>query len=576
MSCMMEETQRLNEGKVYLTGGGCGDADLLTLKAWKVLHKCDTVVYDSLVSEELLQWTPPDCEKIYVGKRYGCHSMGQPEINALLVEKAREGKTVVRLKGGDPYVFGRGGEEFMALRDAGICCEVIPGITSAVAVPAAAGIPVTHRGLSDSVTVVTGTAAGGKGESELDFGTLAQLKGTLVILMGMHHLAEIVTRLLAAGKDRNTPCAIIMEGTTERQRVLRAPLFELPARAAKQGFSSPAVIVVGAVAGLSLTTGDGSSGETGRNDRKHISAECAWMKNVGERSDNPDAVNAETGSAGGDRTEKARQPLAGISVGVTGTAHFAARMSLALREKGADIRDMSFMEIRPAKDPLPDLSRFGWLVFTSPNGVRVFLDKMREERCDLRSLSSQKIAVIGPGTAEAFQEAGIYVDYMPQIYDSRHLAEGLARLILETQAKTDSAGAEGRRRKACGNGGRCPVLLLRARQGSDMLPKIFRERGISYEVQPLYDLGVQEEKRDAVIEEKPDYIVFGSAMGAKAYFEGLKKKEIRNTVSRYVCIGKQCAEEARKYTAQPLLTAERADVEAIAACLCREVCEKNF
>lgn len=167
----------MSEGKVYLTGGGCGDAELVTLKAIKALQKCDTVVYDSLVTEELLQWTRPDCEKIYVGKRYQCHSRGQLAINALLVEKARAGKTVVRLKGGDPYVFGRGGEEFIALRDAGVRCEVIPGITSAIAVPAAAGIPVTHRGLSDSVTVVTGTAAGagGKEELKLDFQTLARL-----------------------------------------------------------------------------------------------------------------------------------------------------------------------------------------------------------------------------------------------------------------------------------------------------------------------------------------------------------------------------------------------------------------
>ena len=209
----------MSEGKVYLAGGGCGDAELLTLRALKALQECDTVVYDSLVSEDLLQWTRADCEKIYVGKRYGCHSKRQSEINALLVEKARAGKTVVRLKGGDPYVFGRGGEEFMALRDAGVRCEVIPGITSAIAVPAAAGIPVTHRGLSDSVTVVTGTAAktGGGEELQLDFHTLAQLKGTLVILMGMHHLAEIVVGLLAAGKDRLTPCAVIMEGTTDRQ-----------------------------------------------------------------------------------------------------------------------------------------------------------------------------------------------------------------------------------------------------------------------------------------------------------------------------------------------------------------------
>lgn len=495
----------MSEGKIYLVGGGCGDAELLTLKALKALQNCDTVVYDSLVSDELLRWTKPECEKIYVGKRYGCHSRKQTEINALLVEKAREGKTVVRLKGGDPYVFGRGGEEFMAVREAGIRCEEIPGITSAIAAPAAAGIPVTHRGLSDSVTVVTGTAAemGGQTELKLDFQTLAQFTGTLVILMGMHHLAEIATGLLAAGKDRNTPCAIIMEGTTGRQKTLRAPLFELSARAAGQGFASPAVIVVGAVAKLELTAGE---------------------------------------------KERETLPLSGISVGVTGTAHFADRLSSVLREKGADLWDMSFMEIVPTEGALPDFSACGWLVFTSPNGVQVFLDKMRRERRDLRTLSDKKIAVIGPGTAAALQETGIYADYMPEVHDSAHLAQGLSDIIVQEQPR--------------------PVLFLRARQGSDVLPRIFRERGIPYTEHFLYELGVQEEKRDEVIAQEPDYIVFGSAMGARAYFEGLEKNGMRNTRSRYVCIGEWCAKEVGKYAAEPPLIAKEAGADAIAECLC--------
>lgn len=537
----------MNEGKVYLAGGGCGDAELLTLRALKALQECDTVVYDSLVSEELLQWTRTDCEKIYVGKRYGCHSRAQLEINALLIKKAREGKTVVRLKGGDPYVFGRGGEEFIALRDAGIRCEVIPGITSAIAVPAAAGIPVTHRGLSDSVTVVTGTAAktGGGEELQLDFHTLAQLKGTLVILMGMHHLAEIVVGLLAAGKDRLTPCAVIMEGTTERQKVVRAPLFELVARTAKQEIVSPAVIVVGAVAKLELLTEEDG---------------------VGTEDTGKGGVTAGFDVA----TERRKQALAGVTVGVTGTAHFAGRMSSLLREKGAEPWDMSFMEIEPNEEPLLDFSDYGWLVFTSPNGVRVFLEKMRRERRDLRTLSAQKIAVIGPGTAEAFEEAGIYADYMPPVYDSLHLAEGLAHIILDGQDRTKGPGGEGSCQKAGGQGRQCPVLLLRAKQGSDILPHTFRRRGISYEEHPLYELGVQEGKRDAVITKEPDYIVFGSAMGAKDYFEGMESRGARNTKSRYVCIGEQCAKEVQKYAAQPPLIAEKADVGAIVDCLCSD------
>lgn len=558
---------KLSGGKVYLTGGGCGDAGLITWKAIQVLQRCDTVVYDSLVSEELLRWTRPTCEKIYVGKRYGCHSREQSQINALLIEKAREGRTVVRLKGGDPYVFGRGGEEFLALQAAGVFCEEIPGITSAIAVPAAAGIPVTHRGLADSVTVVTGTAGRKDGhaepgsESELDFSVLAKLGGTLVILMGMHHLAKIVKGLLAAGKDRHTSCAVIMEGTREGQRVLRAPLAELPDEVTRRGFTSPAVIVIGAVAELSLTAASPANQEETADSGKRAEA---------------DKAAADDALSGGMERQR------GTRVGVTGTAHFVERVSSALREKGVDVWDMSFMEIIPAEEPLPDFAAGGWLVFTSPNGVRVFLEKMRRERRDLRTLSGHKIAVIGPGTAAALQEAGLYADYMPEIYDSRHLAQGLSDILESGQLNAafgsdqDMQSGEKRMpdadrecRKSSGNGERKlrPVMLLRAAQGSAALTEIFRKRGIPYTEYPLYELGVQEKKRDAVIAKEPDYIVFGSAMGARAYFERLEKCGIQNTGSRYVCIGEQCAKEVRKYTETQPFVAEKAGADAIAKLL---------
>lgn len=508
----------MKEGKVYLTGGGCGDIGLLTLRALEALRSCDTVIYDSLVSEEILKWCPADCEKIYVGKRYGSHAMKQSEINTLLLDKAREGKVVVRLKGGDPYVFGRGGEEFLALKEAGIWCEEIPGISSAIAVPAAAGIPVTHRGLAASVTVVTGTAAeeGGHARLKLDFDTLARLDGTLVILMGMHHLAEIVTELLAAGKDRNIPCAIIMDGTTERQRVLRAPLYELPARAAKQGFTSPAVIVIGAVAELEL---------------------------ISKPNYKP--------------PEEPGNPLSGITVGATGTPHFVQKLSAALTEKGADVWDMGFMEIRPSESPLPDLETCGWLVFTSPNGVRVFFGKMKQERKDLRILYGKRIAVIGPGTAAVLEEIGIYTDYMPEIYDAAHLAEGLTEKILDEQRD--------------GHKDQIPAVFLRAAQGSVSLPLIFKQKGISFEEYPIYELDIQKEKRTASITKEPDYIVFGSAMGVRAYFEGMEQAGLANTKSRYVCIGELCGDELKKHTANDYMVAQESSVEAIVECLCKKI-----
>lgn len=562
-----DKTLSKESGKVYLAGGGCGDPELLTLRAVKALQSCDVVVYDSLVAEELLRWTKSGCEKIYVGKRYGSHAAKQSEINGLLVEKAREGKTVVRLKGGDPYVFGRGGEEFLALREAGISCEEIPGISSAIAVPAAAGIPLTHRGLSASVTVVTGTAAEADGSEQaqeqkqelrktrlcLDFDTLARLDGTLVILMGMHHLKEIAEGLLAAGKSPDTPCAVVMEGTTSRQRCLRTVLGKLYGEAKEQGFTSPAVIVVGAVAKLQLTDPEADM-QTALEEIRQDTEKAAGTEAAAESEADTDRV---TGVEDEQDTGH-RMPLAGVTVGLTGTAHFAGKLAAALEREGAETKDMSFMEVRQTKEPLPEFGAFAWLVFTSPNGIRVFLDKMRQERRDLRSLYHQKIAVIGPGTASVLEESGMCADYMPDIYDVEHLARGLSeRILLEADPAKKLSAEQGQREK---------VIFLRAEQGSDWLPLIFRERGIPFADHPLYKLGVCEEKRRMAATERTDYIVFGSAMGVRAWFSQ-NDRAGEDTGCRYVCIGERCGEELGKYTADPFLTAASPGVEAIVTCI---------
>lgn len=585
----------MKTGKVYLTGGGCGDPGLLTLKALEVLRGCDVVIYDSLVSEELLERTRPDCEKIYVGKRYGSHAMRQSEINALLAEKAGEGKTVVRLKGGDPYVFGRGGEEFLALREAGICCEEIPGITSAIAVPAAAGIPVTHRGLSASVTVVTGTTAEKDGQDRLqmDFNVLARLDGTLVILMGMHHLQEIVEGLMTAGKNPDIPCAVIMKGTTGRQKCMRTVLARLYTEAVGQGYTSPAVIVIGTVASLELVP------------EKVREAGGIPEEQAGEMSAEILAVDSAT-TAG--QMANMTQPRKKITVGVTGTPHFVEKVSAALnamnmqsctkcRGEGSrempgksiiETWDMGFMEIKPSENPLPDLEDCGWLVFTSPNGAKIFLDKMKRERKDLRILHGKRIAAIGPGTAAVFEEIGIYVDYIPEVYDTSHLAEGLTRQILaERQAGVSAAcrtqgsvgisvacrtkGPVGVSVARCGGGGAAQAMFLRVKQGSGQLPGIFTEKGIPFTEYPLYELGIREEKRAAVIAKEPDYIVFGSAMGARAYFEGMKQAGFTNTKSRYVCIGELCGEELKKHMDGYFLIAQESSVNSIVKCLCEDI-----
>lgn len=592
-------------GKVYLVGAGCGDAGLITVKAQKLLQCCEVVIYDSLVPEEVLQWMGPECEKIYVGKRYGRHAMKQQEINQLLVEKAREGKLVVRLKGGDPYVFGRGGEEFLAMKEAGICCEEVPGISSAFAVPAAAGIPVTHRGLSGSVTVVTGTAAGEDGSPRLrlDFEALAKLQGTLVILMGMHHLEGIAEGLICAGMCPDTPAAVIMEGATRRQRSLRTRLARLAEEAVEQGFASPAVIVIGEVAGLELLSGKKEPGTGAEPElwlgKKKPEAE-AGLEMV-SRDAEPEAelrLEQVSGNTGMDTVPGSgnlpgeavagvgkRFPLRGITVGVTGTPRFVEKLSRVLTAQGASVWDMGFMEVQPVEESLPDFADFSWLVFTSPNGARIFLDKMKQEKRDLRSLRGNQIAVIGPGTAEVLSGAGIYADYMPEIYDTVHLAEGLTdRILAERPAEGVALAEKGRDRN--------PAMFLRAQSGSAALPEIFSRKGIAFVDYPLYQLGICRQKRMLALEKCPDYVVFGSAMGVQAYFEGLEEqgtgeKEAdvrqsgRNTcvgdisATRYLSMGDMCSRELAKHTDRAFLVAEEASMEGIVSCLCRQAALGN-
>lgn len=516
----------LKKGNVYLVGAGCGDPGLLTIRAAQLLQSCEVVLYDSLVQEELLQSVGDECEKIYVGKRYGCHARKQHEINQLLIQKAEEGKQVVRLKGGDPYVFGRGGEEFLAVKAAGIFCEEIPGISSAIAVPAAAGIPVTHRGLSGSVTVVTGTAAGEGGQSRLnlDFETLARLEGTLVILMGMHHIKEIADGLMRAGKHPDTPCAVIMNGSTNKQRSLRTVLSTLAQKASEQEFTSPAVIVIGQVAALEL---------------------------VNDGRDEGDSF------------------FSGITIGAVGTPRFVNKLSQAFKKRGLDVLNMGFMQICPTPKPLPDFKACGWLVFTSPNGVKIFWEKFKQERRDLRSLSGIRIAVVGPGTAEALEEAGIYADYMPEVYDTVHLAKGLAAKILAESQQEDREQQQF-------------AIFLRAKEGSAALPEIFTKSSIAFVDFSLYELAVVEQKRTLALQKRPQYIVFGSAMGVRAYFEGRRQmewnnerqkdgSELQNNSSHYICIGQLCAEELKKYTDEAFLTAKESSIEGIVSALEEDV-----
>jgi uroporphyrinogen III methyltransferase / synthase len=370
---------------VYLVGAGPGDPGLLTRRGAELLERAEVVVYDRLAHPSLVALAPRAAERINVGKAPGTVEMDQDGINAVLVDRGRAGKTVVRLKGGDPFVFGRGGEEAEALAAAGIAFEVVPGITSAIAAPAYAGIPVTHRGLSTHVTVVTGHEDPAKGTTDTDWPALARAGGTLVILMGAGHLSDIATRLIDGGRRPDTPVAAVRWGTLPTQRTVRATL----ATIADAGVRAPSAIVVGQVAALDL----------------------AWFE---------------------------ARPLFGRTVVITRAREQASALRARLELLGAEVIELPTIELEPLEFALPDLTTHAWLVVTSANGVDALFDRgLGPAGLDTRALASLKVAAIGPGTAAALERRGIRADLVPERFVAESLLEAFpapefegARLLL--------------------------------------------------------------------------------------------------------------------------------------------------
>lgn len=367
------------QGCVYLVGAGCGGPGLLTLRGAELLRACDAVVYDDLISDELLSLVPDRAEKRYMGKRSGKHSASQEEICAALLALAQQGKRVVRLKGGDPFVFGRGGEEMLALRSAGIPCEEIPGISSAIAIPAEAGIPVTHRGISQSLHIITAHTAGTEDGLPPCLDALARLPGTLVFLMGLSRLEQLTRRLIAAGMPEDTPAAVISGGCSPRPATVRSALGELAEHTRQAGVQSPAVIVVGGVSALDLSS-------------------------------------------------TVDRPLKGVRVGLTGTPAITQQLRQALEDRGA--RVFEAVRLQAAELPITfDLRKLcsgrHWVVLTSGNGVRLFFRRLSLAGIDLRELSGCRFAVIGASTARQLWRYGIRADLCPDRYTSRDLAQAL-------------------------------------------------------------------------------------------------------------------------------------------------------
>jgi len=408
---------------VYLVGAGPGDPGLITVKGLAVLRRAQVVVYDQLASPELLKEAPAGAEIIYAGKQAGAHTLPQERINEVLIARARAGLTVVRLKGGDPFVFGRGGEEAEELAKAGVPFEIVPGVTAAVAVPAYAGIPVTHRRYTTLVTLITGHEDPNKEASTIPWEALGQNPGTLVFLMGVKNLPEICRQLVARGRDPQTPAALIEKGATLAQRTVTGTLTDLASKAREAAIQPPAILVVGEVVEL----------------RQRLQ----WWET---------------------------RPLWGKTVVVTRSRQQASKLVALLAAAGARCLEVPTLEIGPPDDfaPLDEaltrLDQFHWLVFTSANGVAAFMARLFGQGKDVRVLGQAKIAAIGPATAQALAEFGLKADVVPSAFKAEVLLQALSPLV-----------APGSR-----------ILLARAQIAREVLPQGLVRLGAKVDVAPVY------------------------------------------------------------------------------------------
>lgn len=464
----------VNKGIVYLVGAGPGDEDLMTRKGLKVLREADVVVYDSLASSSLLNEVRDDAELIFAGKRSSHHFKKQYETNQLLIDLAKEGKNVVRLKGGDPYIFGRGGEEGQELRAAGVDFVVVPGISSSYSVPAYCGIPVTHRDYASSFHVITGHEGNHKnGATVLDYGTLAREEGTLIFLMGLKNLPNIVKSLIENGKDPKTPVGVLQEGTTARQKMAVGTLENIVEVVEREGIQTPAITVVGDVVSLA--------------------DELSWY--------------------GG-------KLLSGQRVLVTGSRSMVERLSPLLKEEGAEAISFSLIRTEAMDTPefdraMADIDSYTWIVLTSANGVECFFDKLKAMRKDIRDFKDVHFAVIGDGTKKALEGHGIYSDLIPTAYSSKDMAAAMVPHMKPTDK----------------------VLLLRAEEANAVLPDSLTAAGIDHTYVSLYHTVVDERKADELsrLIETVDYITFASSSAVRAFVS--MAGSLENVSAKYISIG---------------------------------------
>jgi uroporphyrinogen III methyltransferase/synthase len=495
-------------GIVYLVGAGPGDPGLMTRRSLELIAAADAILYDRLIPADALAGARPDCDLRYVGKAPGDVALSQEETTALLVELGQAGKRVVRLKGGDPFVFGRGGEEAAALSAAGIPFEVVPGVTAGVAAPAYAGIPVTNRGAAAAVAFVTGHEDPTKDASDLDADALAAFPGTLVFYMGVGNLPSIAAALVAAGRDPGDPAAVVQRGTLPDQRTVAGSLATIAELVAEAGLKPPAITVIGPAAALRET--------------------LAWVE---------------------------RRPLHGRSVAVTRARAQASGLAARLRDLGADVVEAPAIRIEPrpvageladAVDRLAAGGGYSLVCVTSANGADLLLAALAARGADARAFAGTAIAAVGPGTARALERHGLRADVVP----TRAVAEGLVEALAETPV-------EGRR-----------VLVARAAAGRDVLPDALRERGAAVDVVALYDTVVErlaQDRRAALA--NVDYVTFTSASSARNLLDALGGDRAALAGARLVSIGPVTSEQLRALGLTVDVEAARHDVDGLVEAL---------
>jgi uroporphyrinogen III methyltransferase/synthase len=499
-----------SEGMVYLVGAGPGDAGLLTLRGAELLSRADVVVYDALVNPDLLRLAPKAAEVIFGGKRSKNHALPQDELNQLLVAKAREGKTVVRLKGGDPYIFGRGGEEAEELAAAKVLFEVVPGVSSFFAAPNYAGIPLTHREHCSGFTVITGHEDPVKEESSIDWAHLARLPGTKVIMMGTERIRRIAELLMSHGMSPDTPAAMVRWGTTGRQQSVEATVATIADAAAKAKLSAPAVTVIGDVVKL----------------RSRLN----WFE---------------------------KRPLFGRSIVVTRTREQASQLSRQLLERGAEVLEIPAIKIVPPGNQegimgaLDGLNAYDWLIFTSPNGVTSFFDYFFKRFQDLRDIGGVRIAAVGPATAAKLRELHLQVDLVPDEYVATKIADALSKY----------ENIENLR-----------LLLLRAEIANVELPTLLEDKGAIVDDIACYQTVPETEDINGaaakLLEHGADWITFTSSSTVEHFharfdlpallkrFPGLKTASIGPETSKALAaLGLRSTVEAKTHTVEGLVRA---------------------